>query len=767
MKKKVVLSINLALLFAFFVGVLGVESDASAVTPKSGESGDCVYEMDEEGNLVVRPKEGTECTLASMGNNNTSAPWNGFRNSISTVSIDGTVKTGESARGLFFDLRNATNIDLTGLDTSGTTNMQAMFRNCRSVTELDVSMLDTSHVTDMREMFYSENKLESLDLSNFDTSNVTDMYEMFYNNLELKSIDVSSFDTPKVTNMHGMFWHLPKLTGIDLTSFDTSNVVDFGRFLAESFTETKEISYLDVSNISTASAEDMVAMFGNGNYTIKQIKIGNDLKLKPKEGIGASFGRGMYQNVETGEIYPAVQLSEGGMAGTYKKISDVSDEFTADYSVDFRIEKPNRIGSFSTTREDIFSIVNDRMVFAKIPLETVDEYELPGEFTVVYDDIVSDIDGNKYDFKMTFSNMKFFDRKAQEGISDVFTMITSVSETGIGLAANTYPTIESYLNGDRALAVNGGDDSKSYDIAISIVDDEGNPVEGSYIFSIFDLDGSSYRDGGSEYKDLLYPQRGYGYYSEGVYLRDGFELGTLKKSEYSDLLILDEGRRITGKSVDNYSERSEFMIKANAADSRITWTTGDGMNSAILNHYQPEMIEIINLNEEDRKVLPGAKLELYRGDALVESWDSEEQGKKLWVMPGMYTLKVVSAPDGYEVVTDEIVFFVDAEKGIVIDDQVVERVEALDRVPEKQPDEDDKEPDDGKEDDDQEEDGKEDDGKEEGEDEDGEPEEVVVPDTGSYTGAGNGTAFSGSVIVAIVTMVVSAVTFKALRKNKN
>ena len=632
------------------------------------------------------------------------------------------------------------------------------------MTELDVSMLDTSHVTDMREMFYSENKLESLDLSNFDTSNVTDMYEMFYNNLELKSIDVSSFDTSKVINMHGMFWHLPKLTGIDLTSFDTSNVVDFGRFLAESFTdaENREVPYLDVSSISTASAEDMVAMFGNGDYTIKQIKIGNDLKLKPKEGIGASFGRGMYQNVETGEIYPAVQLSEGGMAGTYKKISDVSDEFTADYSVDFRIDKPTRIGSFSTTRDDIFSMVNDKLVFAKMPLETVDEYDLPGEFTVVYDDIVSDIDGNKYDFKMTFSNMRFLDRKAQEGISDVFTMITNISSTGIGLAARTYSSIESYLNGDRPLAVNGGDDSKSYDIAISIVDNEGNPVEGSYIFSIFDLDGSSYRDGGSEYKDLLYPQRGYGYYSEGVYLRDGFELGTLKKSEYSDLLILDEGRRITGKSVDNYSERSEFMIKADAADSRITWTTGNGMNSTILNHYQPEMIEIINLNEEDRKVLPGAKLELYRGDTLMESWDSGEDGKKLWVMPGMYTLKAVSAPDGYEVVTDEIVFFVDAEKGIVIDDQVVERVEALDRIPEKQPDE---EPDDGKEDGDKEEDGKEDDKEDDG-DEDGEPGEVEVPDTGLYTGGEGGLLIGGSVMVTIATVIIIAYVIKRTKRTK-
>ena len=108
MKKKVVLSINLALLFAFFAGVLGVEGDASAVTPHSGTSGNCTWSIDEDGNFLLKPAEGTECTLASMGDYNESAPWYTYRHSVSTVSLEGTVKTGESARGLFFAMTNAT-----------------------------------------------------------------------------------------------------------------------------------------------------------------------------------------------------------------------------------------------------------------------------------------------------------------------------------------------------------------------------------------------------------------------------------------------------------------------------------------------------------------------------------------------------------------------------------------------------------------------------------------------------------------------------------
>ena len=685
MKKRITSTISLAILFAFFAIILGTNGSVSAVEPKAGTSGDCAYEMDEDGNLVVRPIEGTECTLASMGENYTSAPWNSFRLSIKTVDFEETVKTGESARGLFFGLLNATSIDLTGLDTSGTTNMQGMFRSCQSVTELDVSMLDTSNVTNMREMFFSENKLENLDLSNFDTSNVTDMYEMFYNNNSLTNLDLTSFDTSNVTNMHGMFWGLDNLESVDLSSFDTSKVVDFGRFMAESFLNNKNIPYLDVSNISTASAENMVVMFGNGNFTVEQIKIGDDLRLKPKDGNGTSFGRGMYQNVETGEIFSAVQLSEGGMAGTYKKISDVSDEFTADYSVDFRIDKPTRISSFSTTREDVFVMVNNKVVLAKNPLTNTDRYDVPGEFSVIYDDIVQDADGKKYDFKMTFSNIMLLDRTVSDEVEEVANIITGVWDGGIGLYGQTYKSIEDYANNGSSIAVNVGDDSKSYDIVTSVIDNEGNPVEGSYIFSIDDLDGASYRDGDSEYIDLLNPNRGYGLFSEGVYVKSGFDMDTLLMSNYSNLIIIN-GNRITGKSVDNYSERSEFMIKANAANNRFTWTTGAGMNSTLFTHYQPEVIEIINLDEMDRGVLPGARLELYRGDTLVEAWNSEEVARKMWVMPGMYTLKAVSAPDGYEVVTDEIVFFVDAEKGIVIDDQVVERVEALDRIPEKQPD---------------------------------------------------------------------------------
>ena len=73
----------------------------------------------------------------------------------------------------------SSNIDTSGLNTSGVTNMARMFENCNNLTSLDVSNFNTSKVTDMGNMFYYCNKLTSLDLRNFDFSNVTSYNNMF------------------------------------------------------------------------------------------------------------------------------------------------------------------------------------------------------------------------------------------------------------------------------------------------------------------------------------------------------------------------------------------------------------------------------------------------------------------------------------------------------------------------------------------------------------------------------------------------------------
>jgi surface protein len=86
-------------------------------------------------------------------------------------------------------------------NTTGVTNMQALFARCRSLT--NVPWFNTSSVTTMKYMFYECNILTNVPL--YDTSNVLSMQEMFDNCRELTSIPL--FDTSKVTNMNYMFYN--------------------------------------------------------------------------------------------------------------------------------------------------------------------------------------------------------------------------------------------------------------------------------------------------------------------------------------------------------------------------------------------------------------------------------------------------------------------------------------------------------------------------------------------------------------------------------
>ena len=177
----------------------------------------------------------------------------------------------------------ATNIDLSGINTSHIINMNGLFTGSK-VTSLNISDFDTSSVTTMKGMFEGTN-LRTVDVSNFDTSNVTSMAYMFngslfnisefniigLNNFNTSKVtdmsymftfkifnelDLSNFNTSNVTNMHSMFsgCTIPTLKGLD--KFDTSNVTNMGSMFWVLITDK-----LDTSNFNTSKVTDMSAMF--------------------------------------------------------------------------------------------------------------------------------------------------------------------------------------------------------------------------------------------------------------------------------------------------------------------------------------------------------------------------------------------------------------------------------------------------------------------------------------------------------------------------
>ena len=180
-----------------------------------------------------------------------------------TIGGKGGIIANENMIGyfaeFFSEFYNDGTIDLSALDTSEVTNMNAMFSGCISLTSLDVSNFDTSQVTDMSNMFSGCSKLTSLDVSNFDTSKVTDMNNMFYYCISLTSLDLSSFDTSKVTDMSFMFRECSGLTSLDVSKFDTSKVTN----LKCMFKSCSSLTSLDLSNFNTSNVTYMASMFYN------------------------------------------------------------------------------------------------------------------------------------------------------------------------------------------------------------------------------------------------------------------------------------------------------------------------------------------------------------------------------------------------------------------------------------------------------------------------------------------------------------------------
>lgn len=99
----------------------------------------------------------------------------------------------KNAYEMFSYIDNAVSIDLTGIDTSKTTNMDYLFKNDKALKELDLSNFDTSHVTTFYGAFKYLTAMTRLDLSSFDTSSATYMAEMLGGCSSLQYLDISNF----------------------------------------------------------------------------------------------------------------------------------------------------------------------------------------------------------------------------------------------------------------------------------------------------------------------------------------------------------------------------------------------------------------------------------------------------------------------------------------------------------------------------------------------------------------------------------------------
>jgi len=163
----------------------------------------------------------------------------------------------ETMKAMFYGCTKLESLNLSGFNTKEVTNMSNMFDKCHSLTSLDLSSFVTSRVEIMQSMFYECRSLQAINLANFDTSNVTNMAWMFYGCSSLKSLDLSHFDTSKVTVMRTMFCGCESLENVNLSNWNTSNVESLRSF----FMDCKALKELDLSHFSTERNTSMTYMF--------------------------------------------------------------------------------------------------------------------------------------------------------------------------------------------------------------------------------------------------------------------------------------------------------------------------------------------------------------------------------------------------------------------------------------------------------------------------------------------------------------------------
>ena len=271
MRNKTLNILKLLIVFISMIAIssqLGLFGKSFALEEQSGTYDGVDWHLSTDGVLTIGKEDETQTFENRSSRYSSSYPWDSFRSEITSVNFAGEVKGQGSMEYMFYNMSNATSINLSNFDTSNVTNMSSMFRGCSSLTSLDVSSFNTSSVTNMSYMFYNCRNLASLDISAFDTSNVTNMYAMFYDCEKLSSLDLSTFDTSNVIYMDSMFHDCRSLTSLDVSNFDTSNV----KMMQEMFYNCNSLIDLDLSNFNTSNVINMKFMFSDC-YKLKELNI--------------------------------------------------------------------------------------------------------------------------------------------------------------------------------------------------------------------------------------------------------------------------------------------------------------------------------------------------------------------------------------------------------------------------------------------------------------------------------------------------------------
>ena len=166
-----------------------------------------------------------------------------------------------NCKGMFRNLKNIINIDVSEFDSSQVSDMGCMFEGT-SISFLNLNKFNTSSCINMQGMFYNCKLLKVLNLNYFNTSLVTSMKEMFCNCISLIYLDLNNLDASKVENMYCMFCFCNSLK---LLNFNISNTAEVTFFNIMFYNVSENIIYCINKETMDLNISSQITTFTNNN----------------------------------------------------------------------------------------------------------------------------------------------------------------------------------------------------------------------------------------------------------------------------------------------------------------------------------------------------------------------------------------------------------------------------------------------------------------------------------------------------------------------
>ena len=306
--------------------------------------GDCVWKVDDQGCLVIKPADGVSGTLENCAVDIEDSPydlypvWFGSRSAITSARFEPGVKA--SADGLdflFAHCGNLREVDLSNLDTTEATSLKHTFYRCESLSSIVGLGSFESKVKpqNMHEMCAGCESLESFVFSGIDGSNHTEANNLFSGCISLKSIDFGDFNAPGMTEFGGVFANCVSLAAIDLSHFNVANA----SYFYGAFQNCSSLKSLDFSKFDTRRAWVMSNML-EGCSSLESVTLGKNFTF---DGSGTEWicslptpsgelHTGKWVDVETGEVYSAADVPDGKVVTYRAQRKLLESDFTVDVS---------------------------------------------------------------------------------------------------------------------------------------------------------------------------------------------------------------------------------------------------------------------------------------------------------------------------------------------------------------------------------------------------------------------------------------------------